>query len=356
MQLVPIVAAVLAVLAACEGAVGQTAGWPQLQTNQGYLEEIARPATLSINDPMAVLAFVLGSLPERVTVYPTENYYYFRFIHNGTPYAGNIRLDPRNRDEGKVEFGYYEDWADWKGEGLEKFLILDASHDVRVERLDRLTYRITYGQTSVVFGLNDVSQVKPPASVVGPDERFIGPIFDESGIRFFLVFNAKLKIFHYVLDETMKVADEFFPVARADRILIGKRTGFAFYRDHRLDRKILIGVFEPNSRLNTYFDGPFDQLPENFIEGETLRQAIIESDPSVRGRIDRLGHYLNREDRYAIHPYRVYREHRDLLPVQVCAAGKVRSPAYYRCFVDDGSPSGEERRSPRLNKRASPAK
>ena len=37
-----------------------------------------------------VFAFVLGQLPERVQVYPTENYYYFGFIHNGVRYQGEF--------------------------------------------------------------------------------------------------------------------------------------------------------------------------------------------------------------------------------------------------------------------------
>lgn len=56
---------------------------------------------------MAVFALVLNSLPDRVKVYPTENYYYFRFIHAGTPYAGNLRFDRRDRDQGKVQFGNF---------------------------------------------------------------------------------------------------------------------------------------------------------------------------------------------------------------------------------------------------------
>ena len=46
-------------------------------------------------------------------VYPTENYYYFGFMHNGIRYAGNIRLDASNRDDGKVIFAYFEDTAQW---------------------------------------------------------------------------------------------------------------------------------------------------------------------------------------------------------------------------------------------------
>ena len=78
------------------------------------------------------------------------------------------------------------------------------------------------------------------------------------------MFNTRLeRSFHYLLDETVKVADDFFPVKYSERVLVGKRTGFAFYND--TPRRILIGTFERNSQLNTYFDGPFDQLPDNFI-------------------------------------------------------------------------------------------
>jgi len=279
----------------------------RLHTNEAEIEEATRPTTLAINDPIAVFAFVLGNLPERVKVYPTENYYYFRFAHNGVPYAGNIRLDASDRDAGKMHFAYYQDLADWTGDSPVTHRVLDASQAVTVEKVERLVYRISHQQKSVVFALNDLSQVRPPATALGPDEKFIGPIFDESAIRFFLVFNSRLKIFHYVLDETVKVADEFVAAKRTNRILIGKRTGFAFYRDHRLDRRILIGVLERNSRLNNYFDGPFDQLPDNFIAGDTLRDAILAADPSLKGQIDRFGAFADGRSRYLIGPYLMYR-------------------------------------------------
>lgn len=96
-----------------------------------------------------------------------------------------------------------------------------------------------------------------------------------------LMYNSRLKDFHYILDETKGVAEMFVPAPRTDRILIGKRTGFAFYRDHHLDRKILIGVYEGNMRANTYFDGPFDQLPDAFVKGDTLRNAILDVEPKL---------------------------------------------------------------------------
>jgi hypothetical protein len=307
---------------------------PELITNEAAVVQAMRPAAFDIKDPMAVLAYVLDSLPSRVTVYPTENYYYFKFVHAGVPIAGNLRFDPRNRDEGRVSFGYYEEHGDWKSDGLEQALDLDAAQNVTIERVENLVYRVTYRGTSVLFALNDLSQAKPPAGVIGPDERFIGPVFDESAVRFFLVYNPKAKVFHYILDETASAADQLEPSQRSDRILVGKRTGFAYYRDHRLDRRILIGVFERNVRLNNYFDGPFDQLPDNFIEGETLRLAIIDSEPMARGKIDRLGYFANGEERYAISPYMEYRTENDLLLVHRCATDRrVPAVAYYRCFA-----------------------
>src|SRR2546421_3353804 len=187
---------------ACGSAIAQDA--PQLQTNQSYIEDVTHATALNVDDPMAVFGFVMSQLPERVKVYPTENYYYFGFMHNGIRYAGNIRLDASNRDDGKADFAYFEDTAQWYDDAPVKHLLLDASQGVTVEEVERLVYRVSYQGKSVVFALNDLSNVKPPLGALGPDEKFLVPIFDESAIRFFLVYNSRLRIFHYVLDETEK--------------------------------------------------------------------------------------------------------------------------------------------------------
>jgi hypothetical protein len=323
-----------AVLAASPWAVAQER--PQLNTNESYVETVTRATALDLRDPLSVFAFVLDSLPDRVKVYPTENYYYFSFVHNGVPYDGNIRLDASDRDQGKVHFAYAETLTDWGAETPVSYVALDASKGVAIEKLGRFEYRISYRGKAVVFALNDLSQVRPPAGALGPDESFVGPIFDESGIRFFLVYNARHKIFHYLLDETVKVADEFVPARRTDRIVIGKRTSFAFYRDRRRDRKILIGVFEGNSRVNNYLDGPFDQLPDNFLEGETLRDILVQIEPRLKGEIDRFGGSPDGSQRYMIAPYSYYRNQNDLYAVHVCATSKrVAAADYDKCFVFD---------------------
>lgn len=309
---------------------------PRLYTNEAFVEESTVAPTLPIDNPMAMFSFVLGHLPDRVKVYPTENYYYFSFTHNHVRYAGNIRLDASDRDRGKVNFAYYPDLAEWKDQEPIAHVLLDRTRGVAVEKISPLVYRVSHAGRSVVFELNDLSHVKPPDGKLAADETYIGPVFDESAIRFFLVFNRKLKIFHYILDETITVADQLIKIPDTDRVLIGKRTGFAYYRDHRLDRKILIGVFEGNSRVNNYYDGPFDQLPDNFIEGETLREAILAVDPTLAGRIDRFGISPGGQDRFLIAPYRHYRYDQDLLAFHSCATNKRLAPArYYECFVFD---------------------
>lgn len=326
-------AVVPAFLAAVATAAVHAGEGPRIHTNEAYLAELQRAAKLDLADPLAVFAAVLGSLPERVTVYPTENYYYFEFLHDGRPFQGNIRLDPTTRDKGKVAFGYFQVLSPWTEDGgIERFAELDASHGVGVERLERFLYRLTFKGKGVDFVLNDLSAVKPPPGVLGADESYLGPIFDESGMRFFLLYNTRLKAFHYVLDETVDVADAFNAAGTA-RIVIGRRTGFAFYRDHRLERKILIGVFTGNSRVNNWFDGPFDQLPENFIAGEALRDAILAADPTVAGKIDRLGNYTAEDGRYLIHPYMLYKTERDLLRIHACAIAREKRANYHRCFV-----------------------
>jgi len=135
-------------LAVTASAAAQNLERPRVYTNEIYVQDATRPAALAIDDPMAVFALVLNSLPDRVKVYPTENYYYFRFTHAGTPYAGNLRFDPRDRDQGKVQFGYYKDLADWMGVQVDTELkgaetVLNSSRNVLVERMNRLLYRVS---------------------------------------------------------------------------------------------------------------------------------------------------------------------------------------------------------------------
>jgi hypothetical protein len=334
-------------LAAVAAAPAQGRGrnaLPPLHTNEAGIVEALRPSALAIGDPLAVFSYVLGQLPPRVQVYPTENYFYFRFIHGGVPYGGNIRLAAADRDPGKVNFASNALPTDWDANPENRHAVLGSEQGVTVEKAGTLTYRVSHAGKTVTFVLNDLSQVKPPDGLLKPDETFLGPVFDESGIYFFFVFNSRLKIFHLILDETGRVGDELVPVTGSEVLRIGRRTGFAFYRFE--GRNILVGVDERQSRLNTYFDGPFDQLPENFIEGNALRDAILTVDPRLKGKIDRLGNFADGSGRYLINPYLLYRQVSDLAIFPRCATWPaVKAADRAACFVIDDQEA--QRKNPR---------
>ena len=304
---------------------------PTLYTNQRFVEDATRQTNLDIGDVKSVLSFVLSQLPARVKVFPTENYYYFYFYQDGIRYAGNFRFDVEERDKGLVEFIYFKDTTDWIEDEVDHHATLGKNDDVLVKKLGDLEYEVSFAGTSVVFELNDLSEVNPPADALGEEEVFLGPVADESGMRFFLVFDERLKIFHYVLDETVAVADELVAAKGLDHVLIGRRTGFAFFQDIGLVRKLLVGVYAANVDVNNYLDGPFDQLPDNFLKGDELREAILAAYPDTKGPIDRLGISPGGEFRKSISPYLEYESVEDLARAEKCAAEK-DAQATYRCL------------------------
>lgn len=316
---------------------------PSMQDYEAEIGEALPSGALAVGDPRAVFSYVFAQLPDRVAVYPTENYFYFRFATGGVVYAGNIRLAASDRDRGVVNFSYNERATDWNPEPENHHTVLGPEQGVTVAKAGPLLYRVTLAGKSVAFVLNDLSAVKPSPGLLKSDEMFLGPVSDESGMRFFLVFNRRLKIFHFLLDEAAPAADQF-ALLKGTKIEIGKRTGFAFYPFD--GRKVLVGVSARQSRLNTGLDGPFDQLPENFIEGEALRDAILAADPGVKGEIDRLGNFNDGSGRYLINPYMLYRETRELAVFDRCASGRrVTEARRPLCFVIDNEEA--ERRQPR---------
>lgn len=305
-----------------------------LETNERMLEEIAKRPSFDIEDTDATFQFVFSALADSVNVYPTENYYYFGFFHDGVRYAGNLRLAAADRDQNILHFAYFSDTGGSAESGPVHYRRLSLSDGVRISRLGELVYRVEYGDKSVVFRLNDLSSVAPPGGFLREEEIYIGPVFDESGIEFFLVFNSDRRVFHYLLNETGTVRDRLVPSRFSDRILVGQRTGFSFYRDHYLARKVLIGVDAANVRANNYLDGPFDQLPENFVVSDRLKNAIEASDPTVKGRVDRLGYLDGGPSRYLIDPYITHGDRIELKSVENCAADPDVSRAVYpSCFA-----------------------
>lgn len=331
----------IAMFALLFGSPAAVAAETVVHTNEAYVAEITQAPSFAIDDKKAVFRLVFGSLPDRVTVYPTENYYYFSFHHGGIKYAGNFRLDIEDRDKGLVHFNYFKDFTHWQRDEADFSAVLGAKDEVAVTKAGPLAYDIAFEGRTVRFNLNDLSGVRPPEGAVAEGETYIGPIFDESGMRFFLVFNEELKNFLYIMDETAPLADQFNATAASDRITIGIRTGFAYYADRFANRKILVGVNVLNTSVNNYLDGPFDQLPDNFIEGDALQRAILAQSPAMEGQMDRFGNSPDGETRYLIAPYLQYEQEDELAVIAECAEGE-EPPVYYNCFNFEGAGGEDE--------------
>lgn len=307
----------------------------QLNTNESFIDDLLEGRRLNMDDPIAVLSFILRSLPEEVKVYPTENYYYVKLHQDGVGYAGNIRLDAADRDEGVIHFTYFRESHDPSSLKLHT-IHPDQDDGLLIERVGWLIYKVRFDGKETIFRLNDLSDVSPPQSHIGPDETYIGPIFDESGIQFFFLFNRIANVFMYVLNDTASVPDQMVESDVSPHIQIGVRTRFAFYKDLKRQRSILIGVPEQNVRDNNYYDGPFDQLPDNFIDGETFSDAFRLSKPEFPFVIDRFGR-TSSMTRVLIRPYTLYGAESDLRVFDRCAIRLQNNDLkYYKCFdVDD---------------------
>ncbi|MGI9352683.1 MAG: hypothetical protein ACR2O3_14050 [Rhizobiaceae bacterium] len=329
-----LIAAVLIVLLTSRTAANTEGGEPKLTTNQSMIENQMSGKRLQIKNVQDAFQFVFSKLPERVFVYPTENYYYFTFPADGVVYAGNLRLAAQDRDKGIIHFAAFRQANQTSKAGEMMYRPMTAEDGVKVDKLSSFLYRVTYRSKSVEFELNDVSAVKPPDKIITSGEKYLGLAADESGIRFFLFYNEKHKLFAYVLDETVDVLDQFVEIENTTgSMLVGERTGFVLYNHHYLDRRVLIGVHGANTIVNNYFDGPADQLPENHIMEDNLRKAIEDSDPGVKGMLDTFGYFKNGLGRYLISPYAQYLSLDELAGYDQCASNENLPPEIYdACF------------------------
>ncbi|MBL4757892.1 MAG: hypothetical protein JKY32_09750 [Rhizobiales bacterium] len=329
-----LVAVILVVLNPANSDAAENRAENGVSLNQTYLESVLDSRNMDIGNIMDVFQHVFSSLPDEVTVYPTENYFYFQFGYRGLLYAGNMRLDVGDRDEGVVHFAYFNLFEDWNAELMTEYRPLNANDGVVIEKLEDLKYQISFRGRRVEFNLNDLRNVQPPANALAEGEAYLGPVFDESGIQFYLVFNEEEKYITFVLNENGPPPDRLIPYNEAKPdILLGMRTGFAFFQDPYRNRKILIGVYQGNVQNNNYFDGPFDQLPDNFIEGNELQNALLTLYPGLEGEIDRLGNFAGQQGRVLVNPYINYNYLTELDVFLDCREAADNEAALIQCIL-----------------------
>lgn len=302
--------------------------------NQNFIEGVH--ARVDVENPRAVFELVFNDLPKQVKVYPTENYFYFNFQANGKSIWGNLRLDASDRDAGIIHLGYFEYDENGKLQDIQGYAKDFSEKDgITLKKINDFTYSLIYKKRKVIFNLNDIGMKPPRLAKLAKDEVYVGPIFDESGIKFFLVFNQAKKHFMYVLNEDDKPIEEYRTID--NHVLIGKRTGFAYYDDQINNRKILVGIQGNNVQRNNYYDGPFDQLPDNYVDQTNIKQYMEAAYPEVQGKINKFGHFKKHKgSRVMIAAYYIYFDDAELGFVGSCyETFKANANDFYTCITPD---------------------
>ncbi|MDP1694283.1 MAG: hypothetical protein Q8L34_01965 [Candidatus Woesearchaeota archaeon] len=306
-------------------------------TNEIFIKELNN--SLNVSNAQDVFRYIFSQLDKEVTVYPTENYYYFTFLAQGKEFRGALWLAAVDRDEGILRFGYVEVIENNEiFENTQRFMgigIYSEQDGVSVEKINNFTYYVIFEGKKIIFHLNDADMHSPTQAQLLKEEVFVGPVFDESGLQFFLVYNTKQPHLYFILNEDKNVSETFDKIRSI--LVLGRRTQFVFYNDQELNRKILIGVKKENTQQNNWYDGPFDQMPDNYIYSGLIpkyKEYVEMSYPQIKGSIDQYGNYLHKKDaRIAIMPYTLYTTQEDFQFVNRCKSISDSKTTFYICIT-----------------------
>lgn len=253
------------------------------------------------DDPRAVFKRVLRASPPRPRVYPTEQYYYYKFADGPRLVSGNIRFV--DAELGAVSVGYFDTHnpSDMRvGHFDSSQPGISIKHDE-----DSRTVTVTVDDIRRVFVL-DQSAFQAPRYPLYEGEQFVSGVRDESGYFFHLIYHQPSRSFYYVLQPDQPLPE---PMQRGAskkiRTWFGAESRFCFIEHPPSGRKILVGVHRREIMENSWFDGPFDQVPPRLH----IRTILLEAYPYIvdAGGIDEHGNFLERDgQRVAISPYQNY--------------------------------------------------
>ncbi|QQS08096.1 MAG: hypothetical protein IPK69_08780 [Phycisphaerales bacterium] len=234
-------------------------------------------------------------------MFPTERYYYYNFPLGPRHVSGNIRF--ADVENGTISVGYFDSYYP---RDIEVAEYKDGDSGIRIKYNSELnSVDVAVDEIQRTFILDQSAFSKPPFQLLDGEE-FISGVRDESGYFLYLIFWRPGRAFYYVLNTRESVPETW---SRGDGAKIetwwGSRSRFCFLHNLQLDRYILVGVHEREVRENTWYDGPFDQVPPNLMIQHTLEVAypyVIDA-----GGIDDHGNFLEMEgQRVAISPYQEY--------------------------------------------------
>lgn len=256
---------------------------------------------VQFDSPRSVLAYILTAAPPRAVVYPSERYYYYRFPLGPRLVSGNLRF--ADAEERRISVGYFD------ASNGSDLRTAEFRHGVEGVQLSfdpsRGEVRLALDGVARTFVL-DTSAFAPPSFPLLPGEVHVSGIRDESGYFLHLIYWPPERSFYYVLNPDRPRPEHWH---RGDSSSVelwwGEESRFCFLKDRATGRFILVGVNQREIRENTWFDGPFDQVPPRL----PIRAMLEEAYPYVldAGGLDAHGNFLTQPgQRVAISPYQEY--------------------------------------------------
>jgi len=308
-----------------------------VESHHEWLQNLERASAIDIEDPPQVLAHVLQQLPNPIPIRPTEHYSYFKFVADGLPFQGNLRIEPETGQVNTLHFAYFLVPAPWHDEDIGHYRVFAAEDGLTIAAVGPLTYRVNFAGIQRDLKLNDIRTAEPPKGGLPNQARFIGQVHDESGLRFWLAFEPETNDFAYFLDTNAPFSERLHEDKDLSGIFVGLRTGFVFLRDPDSKRLRLIGVHQDEIARNTYYDGPFDQLPDGYQTDFRVGDALALVDPSFADEVDAYGNFVNRPgSRVVVAPYIRYSGVEDLASAAGCLepAKTATYSIYVNCLAE----------------------
>ena len=253
--------------------------------------------TIDPSDRYSVVEYVLEQCPLQPIIYPSEEYFYFKFYAGHRLISGNLRFC--DAPQGRIHFGYFDEFD----RGFQYTGSIETGvNGTILEKNEQVT--VSFRDIHRTFQL-DRSWQSTEGLQLAENEELISGILDESGYYFWLVYNEPAQRFYYVLNE-QKVPEARTELASGGiHFQIGQVSRFIFFDDEPRSRKILVGVMNQHIESNNYFDGPFDQVPPDLDIKPKLER--IYPYVKLRGGIDQHGNFLDLvHTRVAITPYVKY--------------------------------------------------
>ena len=95
----------------------------------------------------------------------------------------------------EIHFIYFPSAMLQHPDGEGQRLVLNSSNGLDVKRITDLSWNVSDFGKTVRFNLNDLSKVRSSKDFMRKQETFTSPVFDESGLRSFLLFDKQKHTF-----------------------------------------------------------------------------------------------------------------------------------------------------------------